>query len=77
MTAGQERPRAGAAFPWPGALVALAVAGISAAGLGGLWAPWGERWIGTPVGSLLLVLFSLGPLAFYALALERGKPAPG
>jgi diguanylate cyclase (GGDEF)-like protein len=67
---------AGAAFPWPGALVALAVAGVSAAGLGGLWAPWGERWIGTPMGSLLLLALSLGPLAFYALALERGKPAP-
>lgn len=65
------------AFPWQALLVALAVAGISAAGLSGLLAPWGERLgSATAFGALVLAALGLAPLTFYALALERGKPAP-
>jgi diguanylate cyclase (GGDEF)-like protein len=65
------------AFPWPTALVAAGVVGVSAAGAAGLLPAWGARvGFDSPLASALLALLSLGPMLFFAFALERGKPAP-
>jgi diguanylate cyclase (GGDEF)-like protein len=64
-------------FPWPALIVALAVAGISAAGVTGILVPYAEKF-GSGSAALSIAIAALGllPSAFYALALERGRPAP-
>jgi diguanylate cyclase (GGDEF)-like protein len=77
MAMAEAASRPAGSFPWAGLFVALSAGGISAAGLFGELARWGQHLqLGRPGPSLLLAVMGLGPLVLYAWALERGKPAP-
>jgi diguanylate cyclase (GGDEF)-like protein len=75
MTAQQESPAPGLK-PWTASLVTLAlVLAVAVAGLSG-WLARHALELSSEAAALALAAVALGPPAFYALTLERGKAAP-